>query len=187
MYNCSFYNIDDDASINYKTDVLKISNINLDTNAEYYLDQITLRNVSMQFLTVSGISGAPSQLKTIEFNGISISDASFSTRNVFMSFGPIITTANVQFKIKDLSINNLQFTNGARLIEIVYQTPNPFVIEDSIFRDVIGGYVELFPKSSSSLTEHATLQVKNVTLVDNDSFDRTFFVLRRHSLLQVSD
>ena len=178
--------MDDDASSGFKTDILKISNIDLSMEGEFSINQLTLVNASMQFLSVNGVSGKTSSPKLVEFNGIVFTDTTLSSSNEFMKFGPIITSQDVQFIIRDFTAKDMVFLKGANILDAHFQAPNPILIENSVFSNIVGGYVELYPVSTSSNTNHASMILHNVTVENCDFYQHTFFILGGHSHLQMN-
>lgn len=166
MTNCTFYNMDDDSSADLKTDILKISNIDLSTLGNYTLDNMSFRNVSMQFLTVGGVSGTPIQKKFMTIRNTVFSDSILVRSNVFMKFGPILTTRDIQFLIDNFDVRDLVLEKGGFIMDVHYQGPNPFIIENSYFTNIKGGYMRVRARSTSLSTNYATLRMENVNVVN---------------------
>ena len=187
MTNTTFTNIQVDSSVVEIQPILYFKNIKIDTDGDVLFNTLTVTNWSLSFLNIYSTSGADSSVKNIEFDNITISDSVYNTRDDLITFGPILTGAQLSITMRNVVFNNLNFVNLASMIHINVQAGVPFVIENCSFTNIYGGNILLESVSTSSGTNKVSLVINSIIVNDNDFSTKTLFVLQKYWTLQVSD
>ena len=133
--NVTFANVSDDHTAIEETSLISFSSIDLDNVGEIHMEYVTATNCSVSFLHLFSVSGHTVTTKIVRFEHITIKDASFLTRNDLLTFGPLYTEEDVDIHINDILLENLHFTKRANMIHLKQQTLDPFILENSIFRN----------------------------------------------------
>lgn len=127
--NTTFNNISDDKSNDRITQLVLINAITLDYEGEFKMDQVTVTNSSISFFSLTNLRGSTTTKKLITFENITVRDAVIVTRNNIITFGPMYSNEDVDFRMKNVFFENLNFVNGANLIQVYQQTRYPLLID----------------------------------------------------------
>jgi hypothetical protein len=180
MQNITFLDFSDDHTGVLETAMIYISSVNLSTEGLINVTNITVTNCSISFLHLSSVSGHTEVLKYILFDYISITDATFSSYNDLITFGPMYTEEDVEMHMNHFTFDNLNFEKLANIIHLKQQTLNAFILENSVFENMIGGRILVEPLTVSTDSLLSQLHMENVTVTNNDFKDSTFIVLKEH-------
>ena len=161
--------------------------VEIDIAGSILIDSINISNSSLSFINIGSIYGSSNSLKNIQLQNLNIINWNFTSRNDFISFGPIQTTAQLNFTMNNIVFENLTFSNYANIIHIKVQTAIPFMIENCSFTNIYGGSILLQPASTSTGINKVALNMQNVTVSDNDFATSTLFVLNSFWTLNVTN
>jgi uncharacterized protein YjbI with pentapeptide repeats len=187
MQNSTFKDMVTDKSNDRITLLFNIMAVNLSIDGSFEINTLTMSNISMSLLSLDSIRGSTPTNKTITIENILFKDATFPTRNNFMTFGPFITTENLIIKLRNLEFKDLDFENTANIIEVSMQGPIPVSIDSCTFDNIVGGNINIKPTSIAEGTTPASLEMTNVTVKDCDFKYQTLFVLRNFCQLTVTN
>lgn len=127
--NTTFTNISDDKSNDRITQLVLINAITLDYEGEFKMDKVTVTNSSISFFSLVNLRGRTTTKKLISFENITVRDSVILTRNNMITFGPMYSDEDVNFRMKNVFFDNLNFINGANLIQVYQQTRYPLLID----------------------------------------------------------
>ena len=187
LSNCSFTNMNDDKSVSMITLILDIKSINLEHEGDFVIDSVKMDNISLSFLSLNTLYRRTTSQKSFMMSNVDIENSVFTSRDPFILFGPLISSEDVVFTIKNFSAKDLIFTRTANIIDLKMQILNPFKIESGIFENIHGGYIRMRSQSVANSMPPVKLEVTNITVVNCDSLWKTFFRIQDYSELTVSD
>lgn len=169
-----------------ETTLITISSVDLSKEGLINATNMTVQNCSVSFLHLKTVTGHSEVKKYILFDYITIKDATFSSYNDLIIFGPMYTLEDVEMRINHLTFDNLVFEKLANLIYLKQQTLDAFILENTIFQNIIGGHVLVEPLTVSSDSIRSRMYMQNVTVTNNDFKDTTFIVLKEHCDLVIN-
>jgi hypothetical protein len=158
------YNVRHDSSSKEITLIVLLKSIRLDVEGDITMTSVECESSSLRFISVEGLSGIAIARMNILFRNITIKNASFSSGNAMMTFGPLFTRQDVEFSVKDSLFENLRFTNGASLIHVYLQGPNDFILESVVFENIFGGYIKLDPLTTVDGSFPTNIYANNLTV-----------------------
>ena len=105
--NTTFTDIDDDNSENRKTQLIMINFFNLDIPGNFEMDNIIAKNCSLSFFTMKSLYGKATEPQLILYKNIVFKDVLFYFRNDIITFGPLVTKEDVEFRIQFFEFSNI--------------------------------------------------------------------------------
>jgi hypothetical protein len=179
------YNLEHDSSNKEITLVLLLKSIRLDVEGNITMTSVECDGCWFQFLMIESVSGISVAKNNVILQNITIKNASFTSGNPLLTFGPIYTKQDVEFTIKESLFDNLIFTNAVSLIHVYLQGPNDFILESCIFQNIIGGHIKLDPLTTVDGSFPTNIYANNLTVYYWDFMDKTLFVLEENCEIDV--
>ena len=183
--NVTFEDVSDDGSNDRLTQILLINAINLEVAGVFQMDNVSWFNCSISFFSFNNLRGSATELKRVLFDTIVFKETTFKTRNNIITFGPLFSTEDVDFKMVNVIMEDLTFTQDANLIYVNMQTKYPLNIESWVFQNIVGGYISIDPLTLVSGSTPANLDLVNVTVKNNDFRYYTFIRMGHFSELNI--
>jgi predicted outer membrane repeat protein len=179
MNNLTFTDISDDLTLTEQTILISIEAFNVLIDGDLDFQDVIVTNCSTSFFHFHDITGTKENEKFVNFEHLTIQDSKYISFNDIFSFGPLYTEQDIDIQMSDAVFKNINFTNPGNLIYFKQQALHPFVLQNAIFENIIGGHILLEPLVINQDPLTIKLEMYNITANNNDYGDFTFIVAKK--------
>ena len=185
--NTTFNSISNQYSEDEDNYMLIISTIDLDSAVNSIIQNISIQSSSIGFINLNSIIGTLTA--PISFNLINIyySNCYFTTNRDLIKFGNLESNEDLQFTIENIQFSNITFTKEGNLLAFEQQMLNKLIIRNSVFTDIISGFIHLEAANKQNSKVFTEVTIYNSTFVSIDSKYGSLITLNEGGILNITN
>ena len=126
-----------------KSNFVNIGALYLDTMALGVFEGLTFINSEVSVFKIAGMLGSPTNLKVISLTNLNYKDSYFTEPRQLISLEGMLSQGNISVILSDIHFVNLQYKTVGLLINLNHQLPNPVILKDSTFTNIISGGINV--------------------------------------------
>ena len=164
--NISISNINLADQINKGGVVLKLSNMDLNSQFDTIIQDISINNCEASFIDFTSFFNTPPSPKLISIANLNYTNGHFIDDRAFMSTDGVELDVDLTITMSNLIFSNVSFEFGGTIVELKHQMNNHVTITDSEFSNMNAALISVM-SSNTQRTDLLTMVQINDTTFDN--------------------
>ena len=183
----SFTNIHSYSSDSTNNYMMEIVSMDLSATYPSTLQNISVSDFTTGVLKIQTLTGNLSDNNMLLIQDFTISDSNLTNSIDLITLKSLMTHESYSIVFSNMVFQNLNFLQGANLLNFEHLTSNPVELKDSKFFDIEGGKINVQSFTSNLANLSTSLTMTNIT-VDyiNSQFD-SFITLQTGAIVSISD